>query len=171
MISWLAAEFISISRAHIVLICQLDSSSLIKLLNHPQVKLVLAVTPGAGCFVFNEQKRDLIVKRFMKTYFEDKKKKESTSTDMSLGMSIQNIEITLGNGEQLVREPSAIVKLITKEGKLGTLKLPSREVYLISRNCLTTSGQVRIVGGELKEWIASKPAAWSHVIDTWSRIF
>lgn len=70
---------------------------------------------------------------------------------MSLGMSIQNIEITLGNGEQLVREPSAIVKLITKEGKLGTLKLPSREVYLISRNCLTTSGQVRIVGGELKE--------------------
>ncbi|KVI01590.1 Ribosomal protein L2 [Cynara cardunculus var. scolymus] len=60
--------------------------------------------------------------------------RESTSTDMPLGTTIHNIEITLGKGGQLARAAGAVVKLIAKEGKSNTLKLPSGEVHLISKN-------------------------------------
>lgn len=52
------------------------------------------------------------------------KKKESTSTNTPLGTTIHNIEITLGKGGQLARATGAVVKLIAKEGKSATLKLP-----------------------------------------------
>ena len=74
------------------------------------------------------------------------KKEESTSTDMPLDTAIHNIEITLGRGGQLARAASAVAKLIAKEGKSATLKLPSGEVRLISKNCSATFGQVVNVG-------------------------
>ncbi|KAF3773960.1 Photosystem I P700 chlorophyll a apoprotein A2 [Nymphaea thermarum] len=49
------------------------------------------------------------------------KKEESTSTDMPLGTTIHNIEITLGKGGQLARAAGAVAKLIAKEGKSATL--------------------------------------------------
>ncbi|ERN19854.1 hypothetical protein AMTR_s00071p00011090 [Amborella trichopoda] len=61
---------------------------------------------------------------------------------MPLGMTIHNIEITLGKGGQLARAAGAAEKLIAKEGKSATLILPSREVCLISKNCSATVGQV-----------------------------
>nr|YP_009869909.1 ribosomal protein L2 [Cratoxylum cochinchinense]YP_009869930.1 ribosomal protein L2 [Cratoxylum cochinchinense]YP_010361221.1 ribosomal protein L2 [Cratoxylum sumatranum]YP_010361242.1 ribosomal protein L2 [Cratoxylum sumatranum]YP_010361304.1 ribosomal protein L2 [Cratoxylum pruniflorum]YP_010361324.1 ribosomal protein L2 [Cratoxylum pruniflorum]YP_010361386.1 ribosomal protein L2 [Cratoxylum maingayi]YP_010361407.1 ribosomal protein L2 [Cratoxylum maingayi]YP_010361552.1 ribosomal prot len=63
-------------------------------------------------------------------------------TDMPLGTAIHNIEITLGRGGQLARAAGAVAKLIAKEGKSATLKLPSGEVRLISKNCSATVGQV-----------------------------
>nr|YP_010572506.1 ribosomal protein L2 [Clerodendrum chinense]YP_010572530.1 ribosomal protein L2 [Clerodendrum chinense]UZH34390.1 ribosomal protein L2 [Clerodendrum thomsoniae]UZH34303.1 ribosomal protein L2 [Clerodendrum chinense]UZH34327.1 ribosomal protein L2 [Clerodendrum chinense]UZH34415.1 ribosomal protein L2 [Clerodendrum thomsoniae] len=77
-------------------------------------------------------------------------KEESTSTDMPLGTAIHNIEITLGKGGQLVRAAGAVAKLIAKEGKSATLKLPSGEVRLISKNCSATVGQVGNVGANQK---------------------
>ncbi|KVH96328.1 Ribosomal protein L2 [Cynara cardunculus var. scolymus] len=74
------------------------------------------------------------------------KKEESTSTDMPLGTTIHNIEITLGEGGQLARAAGVVVKLIAKKGKSATLKLPFREVRLISKNCSSTVGQVGILG-------------------------
>nr|YP_010975054.1 ribosomal protein L2 [Amyema miraculosa]WNR57951.1 ribosomal protein L2 [Amyema miraculosa] len=68
-------------------------------------------------------------------------------TDMPLGTAIHNIEITLGKGGQLARAAGAVAKLIAKEGKSATLKLPSGEVRLISQNCSATVGQV----GERRE--------------------
>ena len=56
--------------------------------------------------------------------------------------AIRNIERTLGKGGQLDRAASAVAKLIAKEGKSATLKLPSGEVCLIPKNCLATVGQV-----------------------------
>ncbi|KAL2938591.1 50S ribosomal protein L2 chloroplastic [Bienertia sinuspersici] len=53
-------------------------------------------------------------------------------TDMPLGTAIHNIEITLRKGGQLARAA----------GKSATLKLPSGEVRLISKNCSATVGQV-----------------------------
>ncbi|MBA0613486.1 hypothetical protein Godav_013917 [Gossypium davidsonii] len=44
---------------------------------------------------------------------------------MPLGTTIHNIEITLGRGGQLVRVVGAVAKLIAKERKSATLKLPS----------------------------------------------
>ncbi|KVH89278.1 Ribosomal protein L22, bacterial/chloroplast-type [Cynara cardunculus var. scolymus] len=45
------------------------------------------------------------------------KKEESTSTDMTLGTTIYNTEITLGKGGKLARAAGAVAKLIAKEGK------------------------------------------------------
>lgn len=72
--------------------------------------------------------------QFGKGFFD--KKEESTSTDMPLGTAIHNIEITRGRGGQLARAAGAVAKLIAKEGKLATLRLPSGEVRLVSQNCL-----------------------------------
>ncbi|KAF3449787.1 hypothetical protein FNV43_RR05865 [Rhamnella rubrinervis] len=60
-------------------------------------------------------------------------KEESTSTDMPLGTAIHNIEITLGKGGQLARAAGAVAKLIAKEGKSATLKLPSGELLIEPR--------------------------------------
>ncbi|GAB2215648.1 hypothetical protein Drorol1_Dr00020039 [Drosera rotundifolia] len=67
-------------------------------------------------------------------------------TEMPLGTAIHNIEITLGKGGQLARAAGAVAKLIAKEGKSATVKLPSGEVRLISKNCSATIGQVGNVG-------------------------
>ncbi|KAI3469035.1 hypothetical protein Pfo_025698 [Paulownia fortunei] len=77
-------------------------------------------------------------------------KEEYTSTDMPLGTAIHNIEITLGNGGQLIRAAGVVAKLIAKEGKLVTLKLPFGKVHLISKNCSATVGQVGNVGTNQK---------------------
>ena len=73
-------------------------------------------------------------------------KEKYTSTDMPLGTTLHNIEITLGKGGQLARAVGAVAKLIAKEGKSATLKLPFEEVRLISKNCSTTVGQVDDIG-------------------------
>ncbi|MBA0872177.1 hypothetical protein Goshw_008543 [Gossypium schwendimanii] len=49
---------------------------------------------------------------------------------MTLGTIIHNIEITLGRGGQLARAVGVVAKLIAKEGKSSTLKLPSGEKIL-----------------------------------------
>lgn len=90
---------------------------------------------------------------------------KSTSTDMPLGAAIHNIEITLGKGGQLARAAGAVARLIAKEGKSATLRLPSGEVRLISKNCLATVGQVGHVEAKQKSlgkagsksWLGKRP--------------
>nr|AMM04622.1 ribosomal protein L2 [Monotropa hypopitys] len=87
------------------------------------------------------------------------------STNMPLGTSIHNLEITLGKGGQLVRAAGTRAKLIAKEGKSVTLKLPSGEVRLISQNCSATVGQVGKSGlhhkslgkAGAKRWLGKRP--------------
>nr|GMD74304.1 ribosomal protein L2 [Ipomoea batatas] len=69
---------------------------------------------------------------------------------MPLDMTIHNIEITLGKGGQLARVAGVVAKLIAKEEKSATIKLPYGEVRLISKNCSVTVGQVRNVGANQK---------------------
>ncbi|KAK8327696.1 hypothetical protein V6Z12_A11G200300 [Gossypium hirsutum] len=98
---------------------------------------------------------------------------ESTSTDMPLGTAIHNIEITLGRGGQLARAAGAVAKLIAKEGKSATLKLPSGEVRLISKNCSATVGQVGNVGVNQKSlgrvgskcWLGKRPVVRGVVMN------
>ncbi|KAF3670388.1 50S ribosomal protein L2, chloroplastic [Capsicum annuum] len=61
---------------------------------------------------------------------------------MPLGTAIHNIEIKLRKGGQLARAVGVVAKLIAKEGKSATLKLPSREIRLIYKNFSATVGQV-----------------------------
>lgn len=84
---------------------------------------------------------------------------------MPLGTAIHNIEITPGKGGQVARAAGAVAKLIAKEGKSATLKLPSGEVRLISQNCSATVGQVGNVGvnkkrlgrAGSKRWLGKRP--------------
>ncbi|EEC67389.1 hypothetical protein OsI_34542 [Oryza sativa Indica Group] len=79
---------------------------------------------------------------------------------MPLGTAIHNIEITCGKGGQLARVASAVAKLIAKEGKSATLRLPSGEVRLVSQNCLATVGQVGNVGVNQKSLGRAGSKCW-----------
>ncbi|KAL6557734.1 60S ribosomal protein L2A [Orobanche minor] len=100
-------------------------------------------------------------------------KEKSTSTNMPLGTAIHNIEITLGKGGQLVRAAGAVAKLIAKEGKWATLKLPSGEVRLISKNCSATIGKVGNVKAKhkslgragSKRWLGKRPVVRGVVMN------
>nr|GLL25493.1 putative 50S ribosomal protein L2 [Ipomoea trifida] len=92
---------------------------------------------------------------------------------MPLGTAIHNIEITLGKGGQLARAAGAVAKLIAKEGKSATIKLPSGEVRLISKNCSATVGQVGNVGvnqkslgrAGAKRWLGKRPVVRGVVMN------
>nr|YP_010304451.1 ribosomal protein L2 [Monoon laui]YP_010304470.1 ribosomal protein L2 [Monoon laui]ULM62369.1 ribosomal protein L2 [Monoon laui]ULM62388.1 ribosomal protein L2 [Monoon laui] len=92
---------------------------------------------------------------------------------MPLGTAIHNIEITLGKGGQLARAAGAVAKLIAKEGKSATLRLPSGEVRLISKNCSATVGQVGNVGASQKSlgragskcWLGKRPVVRGVVMN------
>nr|YP_009387877.1 ribosomal protein L2 [Hansenia forrestii]ART32735.1 ribosomal protein L2 [Hansenia forrestii] len=87
--------------------------------------------------------------------------------------AIHNIEITRGRGGQLARAAGAVAKLIAKEGKSATLKLPSGEVRLISKNCSATVGQVGNVGvnqkslgrAGSKRWLGKRPVVRGVVMN------
>nr|QKV48129.1 ribosomal protein L2 [Risleya atropurpurea]QKV48138.1 ribosomal protein L2 [Risleya atropurpurea] len=95
------------------------------------------------------------------------------STDMPLGTAIHNIEITLGKGGQLARAAGAVAKLIAKEVKSATLRLPSGEVRLIYKNCLATVGQVGNIGANQKSlgragsrcWLGQRPVVRGIVMN------
>ncbi|MBA0682636.1 hypothetical protein Goari_024337, partial [Gossypium aridum] len=55
-------------------------------------------------------------------------------------------------GGQLARAASAVVKLIAKEGKSATLKLPSGEARLISKKLLSNSQTSGECWGELEKF-------------------
>lgn len=61
---------------------------------------------------------------------------------MPLGTEVHNVELQPGAGGQLVRAAGAVAQLIAKERNLVTLRLPSGEVRLVSKNCWATIGQV-----------------------------
>nr|AKZ31377.1 ribosomal protein L2 [Coopernookia strophiolata] len=94
-------------------------------------------------------------------------------TDMPLGTAIHNIEITLGKGAQLARAAGSVAQLIAKDGKSATLKLPSGEVRLISKNCSATVGQVGNVGvnqkslgrAGSKRWLGKRPVVRGVVMN------
>jgi ribosomal protein L2 len=90
---------------------------------------------------------------------------EPTSTNMPLGTTIHNIELQPGKGGQVARAAGAIAKIIAKEGKFATLRLPSGEVRLVLQQCLATIGQVGNVDANnqsigkagSKRWLGRRP--------------
>ena len=61
---------------------------------------------------------------------------------MPLGVQIHNIEMNPKKGGQLVRAAGTVAQLVAKEGDFVTLRLPSGEVRLVSKQCWATIGQV-----------------------------
>lgn len=59
-----------------------------------------------------------------------------------LGTDIHNIELLPGRGGQIVRAAGASAQLVAKEGDYVTIKLPSKEVRMVRKECYATIGRV-----------------------------
>jgi len=59
-----------------------------------------------------------------------------------LGASVHNIELIPNRGGQIVRAAGTSAKILAKEGDYVTLRLPSKEVRLIRKECFATIGEV-----------------------------
>lgn len=62
--------------------------------------------------------------------------------NIPLGAEVHNVEFQPGSGGQLARSAGAIVEILAKEGNFVTIRLPSKEIRLVSKNCWATIGQV-----------------------------
>lgn len=62
--------------------------------------------------------------------------------EIPLGTSIHNIELIPNRGGQIVRAGGTSAKILAKEGDYVTLRLPSKEIRLIRKECLATIGEV-----------------------------
>lgn len=62
--------------------------------------------------------------------------------NIPLGSEVHNVEFQAGSGGQLARSAGALVEILAKEGNFVTLRLPSKEIRFVSKNCWATVGQV-----------------------------
>jgi large subunit ribosomal protein L2 len=62
--------------------------------------------------------------------------------DIPLGTSIHNIELIPTRGGQLVRAAGTSAKILAKDGNYITLRLPSKEVRLLRKECFATIGEI-----------------------------
>jgi len=63
-------------------------------------------------------------------------------SDIPLGTSIHNIELSVGHGGQIVRSAGEHAQMMAREGGYAQVKLPSGEVRMVSVRCRATVGQV-----------------------------
>ena len=59
-----------------------------------------------------------------------------------LGSEVHNVELVPGKGGQMVLSAGAVAQLVAKDGNYVTLKLPSKEVRMVRRECYATMGRV-----------------------------
>jgi large subunit ribosomal protein L2 len=61
---------------------------------------------------------------------------------MPLGSEVHNVELVVGRGGQMVRTAGASAQVVAKEGDYVTIKLPSKEVRMVRKECFATLGRV-----------------------------
>ena len=62
--------------------------------------------------------------------------------EIPLGTSVHNIELIPNRGGQIVRSAGTSAKILAKEGDYITLRLPSKEIRLVRKECFATIGEV-----------------------------
>jgi len=90
-----------------------------------------------------------------------------------LGTSVHNIELIPNKGGQIVRAAGTSAKILAKEGDYITLRLPSKEVRLIRKNCSATIGELSnseaflIQSGKAgrTRWLGKRPAVRGSVMN------
>jgi large subunit ribosomal protein L2 len=82
-----------------------------------------------------------------------------------VGLEIHNIELTPGQGGQLVRSAGVVAQLQAKDGKFAIVQLPSGAIMKIHHRCRATIGQVGNIEHNLisygkagrKRWMGQRP--------------
>ena len=85
--------------------------------------------------------------------------------NMPAGTVVHNIELKPGKGAQMARSAGAQAQLVSREGGLALLKLPSGEIRRVAEGCMATIGQVGNVDHEnvslgkagRKRWMGKMP--------------
>ena len=62
--------------------------------------------------------------------------------DIPLGLDVHNVELTPKRGGQIVRAAGTSAKILAKEGNYVTLRLPSKEIRLVRKECFATIGVI-----------------------------
>ncbi len=69
-----------------------------------------------------------------------------------VGMTVHDVELIAGKGGQLVRGAGLGAQLMAVEGSYATLKLPSGEMRMVSKECMATIGSVSNPDRRLIRW-------------------
>lgn len=93
--------------------------------------------------------------------------------EIPLGTSIHNIELIPNKGGQIVRAGGTSAKVLAKEGSYITLRLPSKEIRLIRKECFATIGEVSnndaflIQSGKAgrTRWLGKRPTVRGSVMN------
>ena len=90
-----------------------------------------------------------------------------------LGTSIHNIELIPYRGGQIVRAAGTSAKILAKDGNYVTLRLPSKEIRLIRKECFATIGEisnndaflVRSGKAGRSRWLGKRPSVRGSVMN------
>ena len=93
--------------------------------------------------------------------------------EIPLGSAIHNIELIPKKGGQLVRAGGTAARILAKEGDYVTLRLPSKEIRLIRKECSATIGEVSnndaflVQSGKAgrTRWLGKRPAVRGSVMN------
>jgi large subunit ribosomal protein L2 len=93
--------------------------------------------------------------------------------EIPLGTSIHNIELIPKKGGQLVRAAGTSAKILAKEGNYVTLRLPSKEIRLLRKECFATIGEISnndaflIQSGKAgrTRWLGKRPTVRGSVMN------
>ena len=94
-------------------------------------------------------------------------------SEIPLGTSIHNIEFIPKKGGQIVRAGGTSAKILAKEGDYVTLRLPSKEIRLLRKECFATIGEVSnndaflVQSGKAgrTRWLAKRPSVRGSVMN------
>lgn len=94
-------------------------------------------------------------------------------SEIPLGTSIHNIELIPRKGGQIVRTGGTYAKILAKEGNYVTLRLPSKEIRLVRKECSASIGEVSnndvflIQSGKAgrTRWLGKRPAVRGSVMN------
>ncbi len=82
------------------------------------------------------------------------------------GTMVHNLELYPGKGGQVVRSAGASAQLLSKEGEVALIKLPSGEVRKFSVECMATVGQVGNLDNENQTYGKAGRTRWRGVRPT-----
>jgi large subunit ribosomal protein L2 len=93
--------------------------------------------------------------------------------EIPLGTSVHNIELIPNRGGQIVRAAGTSAKILAKEGDYITLRLPSKEIRLVRKECFATIGEVSnneaflIQSGKAgrTRWLGKRPTVRGSVMN------